>query len=42
MSRLTVSTRNGLQAGIEVVAGVGTGVLLGWSSDRWPGTSPLL
>jgi ATP synthase protein I len=32
----------GLQAGIEVVAGVGFGVLLGWGLDRWLGTSPLL
>jgi ATP synthase protein I len=32
----------GLQAGIEVVAGVGFGVLLGWALDRWLGTSPLL
>jgi ATP synthase protein I len=32
----------GLQAGIEVVAGVGFGVLLGWGLDRWLGTTPLL
>jgi ATP synthase protein I len=31
----------GLQAGIEVVAGVGFGVLLGWGLDRWLGTTPL-
>jgi ATP synthase protein I len=31
----------GLQAGIEVVAGVGFGVLLGWALDRWLGTMPL-
>jgi ATP synthase protein I len=31
----------GLQAGIEVVAGVGFGVLLGWALDRWLGTKPL-
>jgi ATP synthase protein I len=31
----------GLQAGIEVVAGVGIGVLLGWALDRWLGTTPL-
>ena len=32
----------GLQAGIEVVAGVGFGVLIGWALDRWLGTTPLL
>ena len=32
---------SGLQAGIEVVAGVGFGVLLGWALDRWLGTMPL-
>ena len=31
-----------LQAGIEIVAGVGFGVLLGWALDRWLGTKPLL
>lgn len=31
----------GLQAGIEVVAGVGFGTLLGWALDRWLGTMPL-
>jgi ATP synthase protein I len=31
----------GLQAGIEVVAGVGVGVLIGWGLDRWLGTMPL-
>lgn len=31
----------GLQAGVEVVAGVGVGVLLGWAIDRWLGTMPL-
>ena len=31
----------GLQAGIEVVAGVCVGVLLGWALDRWLGTLPL-
>jgi ATP synthase protein I len=39
-SRLDYGT--GLQAGIEVVAGVGFGVLLGWALDRWLGTAPLL
>jgi ATP synthase protein I len=38
-SRLDYGT--GLQAGIEVVAGVGVGVLLGWALDRWLGTMPL-
>jgi ATP synthase protein I len=33
---------SGLQAGIEVVAGVGGGLLLGWGLDRWFGTAPLL
>lgn len=32
---------SGLQAGIEIVAGVGGGVLLGWGLDRWLETSPL-
>ena len=32
---------SGLQAGIEVVAGVGFGALLGWALDRWLGTTPL-
>jgi ATP synthase protein I len=32
----------GLQAGVEVVAGVGFGVLIGWALDRWLGTAPLL
>lgn len=32
---------SGLQAGIEVVAGVGVGVLIGWGLDRWLGTMPL-
>ena len=31
----------GLQAGIEVVAGVGLGTLIGWALDRWLGTMPL-
>lgn len=33
---------SGLQAGIEVVAGVAGGVLIGWALDRWLGTGPLL
>ena len=32
---------SGLQAGIEVVAGVGVGTLIGWALDRWLGTTPL-
>jgi ATP synthase protein I len=32
---------SGLQAGIEVVAGVGGGLLLGWGLDRWFETAPL-
>lgn len=32
---------SGLQAGIEVVAGVGGGLLLGWGLDRWLDTAPL-
>ena len=31
----------GLQAGIEVVAGVGFGTLVGWALDRWLDTLPL-
>ncbi len=32
----------GLQAGIEVLAGVGGGVLIGWALDRWLGTGWLM
>ena len=32
----------GLQAGIEIIAGVAGGSLLGWALDRWLGTSPFL
>jgi ATP synthase protein I len=32
----------GLQAGIDVVAGVMGGLLIGWALDRWLGTSPVL
>ena len=32
---------SGLQAGIEVVAGVAGGVLIGWGLDRWLETKPL-
>lgn len=31
----------GLQAGIEVLAGVAGGVLIGWGLDRWLETKPL-
>lgn len=33
---------DGLQVGIELVAGVAGGLLLGWALDRWLGTAPLL
>jgi ATP synthase protein I len=32
---------SGLQAGIEVIAGVGGGLLIGWGLDRWLDTQPL-
>ncbi len=32
----------GMQAGIDVVAGVGGGLLVGWALDAWLGTSPFL
>lgn len=32
----------GLQVGIELVAGVAFGALLGYGLDRWLGTAPLL
>ena len=32
----------GMQAGIDVVAGVGGGLLLGWALDSWFGTGPVL
>ena len=32
----------GLQVGIELVAGVVGGTLLGWALDRWLGTGPFL
>lgn len=31
----------GLQIGIEILAGIGGGLLLGWALDRWLGTGPL-
>lgn len=32
----------GLQVGVEVIAGVAGGSLLGWALDRWLGTGPFL
>jgi len=32
----------GLQAGIDVVAGVAGGTLIGWALDAWLGTAPVL
>ena len=32
----------GLQAGIEIIAGVAGGSLLGWALDRWLDTGPFL
>jgi ATP synthase protein I len=32
---------SGLQAGVEILAGVGGGLLIGWGLDRWFGTRPL-
>jgi ATP synthase protein I len=32
---------DGLQVGIELVAGVAGGLLVGWLLDRWLGTAPL-
>jgi ATP synthase protein I len=32
---------DGLQVGIELVAGVAGGLLAGWALDRWLGTAPL-
>ena len=33
---------SGLQAGIEIIVGVGGGSLLGWALDRWLDTGPFL
>ncbi len=33
---------DGLQVGIELVAGLAGGLLLGWALDSWLGTAPLL
>jgi ATP synthase protein I len=32
----------GLRAGVEMVAGLGVGVVIGWSLDRWLHSSPLM
>ena len=32
----------GLQAGIEIIAGIAGGSLLGWALDHWLGTGPFL
>lgn len=32
---------SGLQAGIEIIAGVAGGLLLGWALDAWLDTAPL-
>ncbi len=33
---------DGLQVGIELVAGLAGGLLLGWALDQWLGTAPVL
>jgi ATP synthase protein I len=33
---------DGLQVGIELVAGLAGGLLLGWAFDSWLGTAPIL
>jgi len=33
---------DGLQVGIELVAGLAGGLLLGWALDSWLGTAPVL
>lgn len=33
---------DGLQVGIELVAGLAGGLLLGWACDSWLGTAPIL
>jgi len=32
----------GIQVGIELVAGIGGGCLIGWGLDQWLGTKPIL
>ncbi|MCB1885494.1 MAG: AtpZ/AtpI family protein [Geminicoccaceae bacterium] len=33
---------DGLQVGVEILAGVGGGSLIGWALDAWLGTAPFL
>jgi len=40
--RRGLTAADGMQAGIEVVAGIIGGVLLGYGLDSWLGTRPLL
>lgn len=40
--RSRIDWGRGLQAGIEIIAGVAGGSLLGWALDRWLGTGPFL
>ncbi len=32
----------GLRAGVEMVAGLGVGAVIGWALDRWLHTSPVM
>ncbi|MDX6751558.1 AtpZ/AtpI family protein [Geminicoccaceae bacterium 1502E] len=40
-ARSPLNFGSGLQAGIEMIAGVAGGLLLGWALDAWLGTRPL-